>query len=259
MKIIHLSDLHFGTEDNSVVESLQTAIYTQKPAFVIVSGDFTQIGSTAEFEKAQAFLNSLPCPFLAVPGNHDVPAWDLWERFTDPYKKYRRFIDADLNPVSKHDNVLVAGINSARRAVPHWNWANGAVSSTQRQNLPQTFDGFEGWRVCTLHHPIHKVQDMPIDVTVFGRKRTLQCFQDLKIDLVLTGHVHHASITTLGNQEHQTVYLSASTALSSRVRGQENGFNIITLSGNTMSIEILAFKNGDFETIKRLEHIRTAS
>ncbi len=259
MKIIHLSDLHFGTEDSAVVGSLQAAISSQTPDFVIVSGDFTQIGNRAEFTKAQAFLNALPCPYLAVPGNHDVPARDLWERFTNPYSKYKRFIHEDLNPVSRYDNVLIAGINSARRAVPHWNWANGAVSARQRQELKSVFDAFKGWRVCTLHHPIHKVQDMPIDVIVFGRKRTLQCFQDLNIDLVLTGHVHHASITTLGDQEHQTVYLSASTALSSRVRGQENGFNVIDLKGDTMNIDVLGLKNDGFETIKRFEHIRTAS
>jgi len=259
MKLVHLSDLHFGTEEGAVVKSLQTAIFDQNPDFVIVSGDFTQIGNTAEFEKAEAFLNALSYPYLAVPGNHDVPAWNLLERFTNPYKKYRQFIDEDLNPISKNEDVLIAGINSARRAVPHWNWANGAVSGKQRQNLQHIFDAFEGWRVCTLHHPIHKVQDMPIDVTVFGRKRTLQCFQDLKIDLVLTGHVHHASITTLGDQEHQTVYLSASTALSSRMRGQENGFNVIDLKGDKMNIEVLALNNRRFETIKRFEHIKTAS
>ena len=259
MKIIHLSDLHFGTEEEVIVDSLQRAIRQQVPDIVVVSGDFTQIASEAEFNKAQTFLNALPCPYLAVPGNHDVPVWDLLARFIKPYDKYMRYISGDLNPVFKQEDVLIAGINSARRALPHWNWANGATSVKQLRNVQQIFDGFEGWRICTLHHPIHKVQDMPIDVTVFGRKRTLHCLQELKVDLVLTGHVHHASITTIGDHDHQTVYLSASTALSSRLRKQENGFNVIELSGHEMRIQILALNKGNFECIKSFEHIKTAS
>lgn len=256
MKIIHLSDLHFGTEAPDLLAELLKSIAEQKADYAIISGDFTQIGSQSEFEKAHHFLSQLPCPYIAIPGNHDVPALNIWERLTRPYSKYKEFITSDLNPVYKSDHCLIAGLNSARRALPHWNWANGAVSSKQRQNLREFYKDYKGWRICTLHHPVHKVQEMPIDVTVFGRKRTLDTFYDLKIDLVLTGHVHHASVTTLGDHVHQCVYVSASTALSSRTRNHENGYNVIDLQGNQMIIDILAFHGGAFKPIKRFEHLK---
>lgn len=256
LKIIHLSDLHFGTHSVENVAILQAEIEKNAPDLIAVSGDFAQIANASEFEIAHDFLNSLSSPTFCVPGNHDVPAWNLIERFTQPYKKYKKYITDDLNPVLETENALFAGINSSRRALPHWNWANGAVSNAQRTNLRKTFEGAKGWRICMLHHPIHKVQDMPIDVTVFGRKRTLNVIQDLKVNLVLTGHVHHASITTLGDEHHQTIYLSASTALSSRKRGQANGFNIIELHHDKMTIDVLALNNGTFEQIKKFEHTK---
>ncbi len=257
MKIIHLSDLHFGTQEEVLLNSLLTAIKTINPDLIIVSGDFTQLGSDDEFSMAKDFLLSLPAPCFSVPGNHDVPAMNLYERFFKPYDDYKKYINHDLCPVLENDMALIAGINTARRFLPHWNWANGAVSGAQIEMLNKVFkDGFKKWKICVLHHPIHKVQDLPIDVTVFGRKRALQCLRNLKVDLILTGHVHHASITTLGDDTHQSVYVSASTALSSRKRAQENGFNVITLGKNSFDVDILIYKNDIFQTFKQYTHRR---
>lgn len=255
MKIIHLSDLHFGTESHETVEALSESITVQAPDLVIISGDFTQIGSDKEFKVAQAFLKTLSAPYFSVPGNHDVPAVNLLERFFTPYKDYKTYIDDDLCPQFENNIAVIAGVNSSRRALPHWNWANGAVSEKQRQHVRGILENAkQRWKIAVLHHPVHKVQDMPIDVTVFGRKRTLECFHDLKVDLVLTGHVHHASITTRGDEEHQSVYVSASTALSSRKRGQENGFNTITLNQDSFKIDVYTLQSAGFENIKSYTH-----
>ncbi len=256
MKIIHLSDLHFGTEKDNIINKLLDSLNQAKPDLTIISGDFTQRAFTQEFQKTKDFLNNLPCPAFCVPGNHDIPAYNLIERFFEPYQKYQNFINKDLCPVYENEKIKLAGLNSARRALPHWNWANGTISAEQRARLDRFFyppPNDTRWKICTFHHPIHKVDTMPLDVTVFGRKATLKKIQDLKIDLVLTGHVHHASITTLGNDTHQTVYLSASTALSNRTRDQENGFNLITLTKNTMTIDIYKLKNSNFENFETFE------
>ena len=85
MRLVHLSDLHFGRHDDSVVASLTAEIAFHNPDLVVVSGDFTQIGSAAEFARARDFLDQLPAPFIAVPGNHDVPERNLLKRFINPY------------------------------------------------------------------------------------------------------------------------------------------------------------------------------
>lgn len=258
MRIIHLSDLHFGTEDAATVKYLHDSICAHAPDLIIISGDFTQIGSKAEFEVAHNFIKSLPCTALCVPGNHDVPAKNLMERFLTPFSKYREFIAEELNPTLQNNEITVIGLNSARRALPHWNWANGAISLDQREKLITALSTAPSkhWKICTFHHPIHKIDDMPIDVTVFGANKALKTLDGLQVDLVLTGHVHHASITMRGNQDHQTVYLSASTALSSRTRGQENGFNVITLTQEHMLIEMYKLGSSGFVIRERFEKQR---
>ena len=98
MRVVHLSDLHFGHHDPRLAEGLAADIEGQNPDLVVVSGDFAQVGSEEEFVAARAFLDSLTAPFFAVPGNHDVPAINLLRRFVNPYGLYRRYIAQELEP-----------------------------------------------------------------------------------------------------------------------------------------------------------------
>ncbi len=247
MKIIHLSDLHFGTQENKVVTALAEAIRTVAPDLVVISGDFTQTARMGEFMAARTFIDSLNTPLLCVPGNHDVPGFDLMERLMHPYDRYHEAISENMEPVYETDKVLVFGLNSARRIVPHWNWANGALSGAQRDHIKKLVEGKgDKWLICTFHHPIHETDHMPIDVVVFGGRAMMKTLKELGVDLVMTGHVHRASITMQGDVDHQVVYLSASTALSSRIRGQENGFNLITLRDTDMQIDMFKYIDGIF-------------
>ena len=242
MRIVHLSDLHFGTVEHGVLLALLRAIKEDGADRVIISGDFTQYATHEEFEKSRDFLNNLDMPYLAVPGNHDIPAFDLWERFFAPYKKYKEYIDETLCPHYEDDQVVILGINSARRILPHWNWANGAISNAQIERVKKTFKQNEArWTICTFHHPVHKIQDMPIDVTVFGARKMIDALRTQKVDIALTGHVHHASFQTIGDETHQTVFISASTALSSRTRGHQNGYNLIELDDTSLSVQTRVF------------------
>lgn len=258
MKIIHLSDLHFGTETPQNTRLLLETIDAHKPDLVVISGDFTQHASSAEFERAQSFIGNLSARVFSVPGNHDIPGFNLFKRFADPFHRYSEYITHVLNPIYEDPEVVICGLNTARPILPHWNWANGAVSKWQRDRIKEIFSPDEArWTVCVMHHPIHKVAYTPINVTVFGHNATLNTIKNARVDLILTGHVHHASITTIGDQSHQSVYLSASTALSSRVRGeQSNGFNVITLTPDIMSITCYVLENGRFTDAQSYEHKR---
>jgi len=244
---MHLSDLHFGTETPDIVSELKSSIEKLNPEVVVVSGDFTQIANNKEFRISQEFIADLGRPVFCVPGNHDIPRFDLWERFFDPYRKYKKYIDDNLCPVFENDEVIIAGINSARRVLPHWNWANGAISGAQLDHLERVYGDSHKRRVCVFHHPVHQALNAPMDTVVFGAKQALQRINALKIDLVLTGHVHHASVTTMGDIDHKTLYLSASTALSSRLRAQENGFNVIDISQDKMDIAMYAHDGTNFK------------
>src|SRR4051812_18248336 len=112
--IAHISDLHFGRVDPPVAEALVEDLRAVGPALVVVSGDFTQRARRDQFEAAAAFLKRLPMPQLVVPGNHDLPLYDVATRFVRPLRRYRRFISADMRPMFRDDELLVVGVNSAR-------------------------------------------------------------------------------------------------------------------------------------------------
>ena len=97
-RIVHISDVHFGTVDPLVADSVSAAVNELRPHVVVVSGDLTQRARSQEFKLARAFLDSLPKPQIVVPGNHDVPAYNLLARFLTPLAKYKRYISDDLTP-----------------------------------------------------------------------------------------------------------------------------------------------------------------
>jgi len=97
--IAHLSDIHFGRVDSTVVDALIDTLTAVAPDLVALSGDLTQRARSGQFRAARRFLDRLPRPLLVVPGNHDVPLFNLAARFLDPFGGYQRHIQEDLEPV----------------------------------------------------------------------------------------------------------------------------------------------------------------
>ena len=100
-RILHLSDLHFGAHDPAIVTAVERRVDQEKPDLVVISGDFTQRARTSQFAEAGAFLDRLRVAgheVLAVPGNHDVPLYDVLRRFLSPLTRYKKYIDETLCP-----------------------------------------------------------------------------------------------------------------------------------------------------------------
>src|SRR3954471_15101812 len=104
-KVVHLSDLHFGRIDPALPPALAEAVAQAAPDLVVVSGDFTQRAREQEFIAAAEFLQTLPTPLLAVPGNHDVPLYDVLRRWLSPLGRYQRHITSDLAPFYRDEEI----------------------------------------------------------------------------------------------------------------------------------------------------------
>ena len=108
--LIHLSDLHFGRINEAVIQPLIDTIGQVKPDLIAVSGDLTQRARRDQFQDAQAFLRALPFPQIVVPGNHDVPFYNVYARFLLGLSRYRRYITDDLEPFHADSEVAVLGL-----------------------------------------------------------------------------------------------------------------------------------------------------
>jgi 3',5'-cyclic AMP phosphodiesterase CpdA len=281
MRIAHLSDLHFGHHDQSVVESLAADIAGQRPALVVVSGDFTQRGLPEEFAAARAFLDTLPAPVFAVPGNHDIPARNLWRRFVNPYGLYRRHIGDDLEPFVEMDGVAIAGLKTSRRARARLNWAEGSISRDQLDRLARVFaDATEGAvRVVVAHHPLMApAEPAEVSMRLVGRAAAaLRTFAALGVRVVLSGHFHLSYVRKYAPGERAGVppgprlaavapilVVQASSTVSTRLRGHPNGYNLIDIEGQDISVAVRDWHDGRWETraetsVDRQDHRASAA
>jgi len=232
------------------------ALHDKGPDLIIVSGDITQSATVSEFADAQAFLRDLPAPWLCIPGNHDLPGMDI-ERFTNPFGRYRRFIAEDLDPSFTSPLVDIKAINSARKILPYWNWANGGVSSQQCRETAKFFTASKApWRMFVLHHPLVSARELPLDVKVMNRTAILKTLKEHRIDLVLAGHQHHAFTDVEEADGHKTIFLNASTATSIRLRKQPNGFNLLTFTQKDLRIDLFRLHNQDFEIFEAFSYVK---
>ena len=110
--LAHLSDLHFDRVDPVVVEALALAVTAARPDVVAISGDLTQRARSTQFRQARAFLDRLPQPQVIVPGNHDMPLYNVVQRLLTPRRGYRRHVTDDLRPSHSDPELLVIGVDT---------------------------------------------------------------------------------------------------------------------------------------------------
>jgi 3',5'-cyclic AMP phosphodiesterase CpdA len=251
-RLVHLSDLHFGAHDETLVEAVEQSVDALKPDLVIISGDFTQRARTEQFREAGAFLERLRDAgheVLGVPGNHDVPLYDVLRRFLSPLARYRRFIDDTLCPFVELPGVAVLGINTARSLT----FKDGRLSESQVEFIRETFSRTdpEATRVLVTHHPLFALAVGEEVTPPVGRQEiALDAIEEAGVDVLLAGHNHHASshdASELVTRSGGALVVQAGTATSTRLREQQQSFNTIQIDGERVTVTVNAWEGDAFK------------
>jgi 3',5'-cyclic AMP phosphodiesterase CpdA len=232
-RILHLSDIHFGAVDPRLVEPMIALAHELRPDTTVISGDLTQRARPEQFAAARAFIDRLPGPVLAVPGNHDTPLYNLALRLAAPFARYRHAMGPELEPTVTLPGAVLQGVNTANPLV----WKSGVLRPASAQRLARSFAAAPLGTLCiaVMHHaPVPAADGTPADMD--DPAAVLAALAEAGTDIVLSGHTHmpHAGFaeTAAG-----VLFLQVGTAISTRLKTGTNDVALITLQGSDVTVE----------------------
>lgn len=243
--LLHLSDLHFGRVNHALVEPIIAIARELAPDLTVISGDFTQRARVREYKAAHAFLERLPQPWLVVPGNHDIPLWDVIRRFVSPLGRYRRYITDELAPFYRDDEIAVFGINTARSLTRKY----GRINARQIAHARAVFGEVKKKvvKIVVTHHPF----DLPPGSRSRLVGRSAMAMRGLAtagVDLILSGHLHlqHTGLTAKRYRiaGYSALVAQTGTTISTRGRGEANSFNVIRVEPDAIAVEPYLWEPG---------------
>lgn len=247
MRIVHLSDLHYGRVDYSIELALLDKVCSLEPDVVVVSGDLTQRARRSQFEDARRFLDSLPCPYLVVPGNHDIPAEKFWRRWLTPFHMYKQVVTDNLEPDFVSDTVAIKGLNTVNR----FSWQQGKLSLKSAVKAGLWASGQQAnTKILTIHHPLEKIQNSNKNA-MRGSRAVLKALEKEGFDIVLSGHVHKGVIKPFA-QNPKLLMVQVGTSLSNRLRKEANMFYVLEIEQERCHItDCTLKKNGELSFVEK--------
>jgi len=244
--IAHLSDVHFGHHDDQVVAAVDAFLIDRRPDLVVISGDFTQRARVDQYRMASDWLDRLEAAglvTLAVPGNHDVPLYDVVRRFARPLKRYKKYIDDDLCPWFETGEVAVLGINTARSLTIK----DGSVSREQIAMIRDRFRDVpdEKTKILVTHHPLFAMpigDEGELSKVVKRDDDALEAVAEAGVDMLLAGHFHRTfanSARDMVETAGAALVIQAGTATSTRLRGDElQSFNWLDVGKERVELQV---------------------
>jgi 3',5'-cyclic AMP phosphodiesterase CpdA len=240
---MHISDLHAGPPfDALIAEKLAHQAKLIAPDLLVISGDFVQRADfPAQWRTITAYIKTLPVPQLVVPGNHDVPLYNVFQRLFTPYRPYRHRISQELNPIFELPGLVVVGAVSAHGLTID----GGRISGQQAANLRRIFAryGPETCKIAVWHHPVLNAPELHKRRQISGANAAMRLLDECDVELLLCGHIH---LSYIGNTydlqpklRRGTIICQSGTSTSKRGYGSERGknsFNLIEIDNEAIVI-----------------------
>lgn len=252
VRLLHLSDIHFGAENREALAAVEQFASHVKPDAFIIAGDITQSGKRSEFEAARQWFDSLGVPVISAPGNHDTPVYHLPARMVAPFDRYERYMEG-MDIVGQIRNfgdglVRVSAINSARGFQGRINWADGVIDLGDLQDaLDKLSKGPENaWRLLICHHPLDQPELAKIAVATKRGGEALKLCAEAQVDAIITGHIHDAFTIHVPGVRRPMVQMGSGT-LSTRLRATRPSFCVIQIDGEHMVQDVVVIDRNGLE------------
>ena len=240
-RLFHISDVHFGVENRAALAEVERAVEQERPDALVCTGDLTQRATRRQYAEAADWFARFDVPVWLDVGNHDMPYFNLWERFTDPFARFNQLKrQVGVSGFATEDLVLVP-LRTTVRAQRRWPWSDGVVTKQALDHTLSQLAGLQGDKrtvIVTAHHPLHGPQPDGPSATIGGND-ALRRLVDHGMDAIMTGHIHTPFDEIRPSQNAGAQVIGAGT-LSTRLRhGAPPSYNVLTVYGRSApSIEV---------------------
>ncbi|KPF63811.1 metallophosphoesterase family protein [Porphyrobacter sp. AAP60] len=190
-RLFHISDVHFGVEDRVALDAVARAVAAERPDAVVCTGDLTQRAKRSEYAAAQEWFAALGVPVVLEPGNHDMPYYNPWERFTDPFRRYNR-MNAAVGSAFDSPDVVLVPLRTTVRAQTRIPWSDGVVKPAALRETLSALAALEGdprTIIVIAHHPLLGPEGKRKNPTIGGDEAFAR-IADAGAHAIISGHVH---------------------------------------------------------------------
>ncbi|QIG54190.1 metallophosphoesterase [Altererythrobacter sp. BO-6] len=242
--LFHVSDTHFGVEDRAAMAWFEAGVHAEQPDAIVCTGDLTQRATHRQYADAADWFAGLGVPIMLQPGNHDMPYYNLWERFRRPYARFG-VLEVAVGAEIALEHALIVPFDTNVPAQLRWPWSDGVVT---RRNLDAALARLEALRadprpkLVACHHPLLAEQDGHKNPTIRGD----QAFAELAAagaSAVLSGHVHFP-FDQVRSRDNRAMRMVGAGTLSTRLRkGAPPSYNVIRIDrGGLIEVEHRNFR-----------------
>ncbi|ETO92470.1 metallophosphoesterase family protein [Legionella oakridgensis] len=244
MKIVHISDLHFGMHHEAIINAFLADVSDINPSLTIISGDLTQRAKSAQYKDVQAFIKKLPGSVFTVPGNHDIPLWNIFSRLFHPFALYRTYVHAKLATTFENEEVRLLGVNS----VMPYRIKSGQLAPDILTDIDNYFTHpFNGLNILFFHHNFDYMEGMHKPLKNYYQFLTY--LKNSNIHMVCTGHLHYANASILKKNNHQPcLVLHAGSLCCQRSKDGINSYYVIEIEHGLGKISWRVFNQATFIT-----------
>lgn len=242
MRIIHISDLHFGMHRPELIEPFFADISQLKPDLIMISGDLTQRARAEQYLLFKTFLQRFSMPYVVVPGNHDIPLTNPLSRLIRPFKNYKDYVSAELDAHFTNDVVKVLGVNSATP----YRIKDGLLNDETITRIKNYFSHDSGLvNILFFHHNLNYFNGMHHPLN--NAEELLEYLTESHIHLVCTGHLHYATLKLVAKKQGgQCAIVHAGSLLCQRSKDNKNSFYVIDVEPGACTIEWRVFEEPFF-------------
>jgi outer membrane protein assembly factor BamB len=211
-----LSDLHIGgsTGLDDVRAAVQDMNNLNDIRFVLVTGDITESGATADLLLARAALDALTVPYYILPGNHDTKWSESGATAFPSIFGRERFAE-------RIGDFLLVGFHQG----PRMRMADGHFAPEDLRWLDTTLA-----EARSAGRPVLVATHYPLDSGISNWYEALERLRTVDTRMVFVGHGHRSR-----PQEYEGIRAAMGRSVL-RGRDARGGYNLVTISGDSILI-----------------------